>query len=68
MAGRLWADRSGFDFLQEEGIWASPSLLSKRIRGLFDVGKADHSPPSSAEVQNAWSYTSTVHTSSWREA
>jgi len=28
-------------------------------RGSFPGGKADHSPPSSAEVKNAWSYTST---------
>jgi hypothetical protein len=27
--------------------------------------EADHSSPSSAEVKNAWSYTSTPHTSSW---
>jgi hypothetical protein len=26
----------------------------------------DHSPLSSAEVKNAWSYTSAFHTSSWR--
>jgi hypothetical protein len=30
--------------------------------------KADHSPPSTAEVKNASSYTSTPHTSSWRGA
>jgi len=30
--------------------------------------EADHSPPSSAEVKNAWIYTSTTHTSSWRGA
>jgi hypothetical protein len=28
-------------------------------RGSFPGGKAYHSPPSSAEVKNAWSYTST---------
>jgi len=27
-------------------------------KGSFPGGKADHSPPSSAVVQNAWSYTS----------
>jgi hypothetical protein len=27
--------------------------------------EADHSPPSSAEVNNAWSYTSTPNTPSW---
>jgi hypothetical protein len=30
--------------------------------------EADHSPPSVAEVTNAWNYTSTLHTSSWRGA
>jgi hypothetical protein len=30
--------------------------------------EADHSRPSSAEVKNAWSYTSTPHTSSWSGA
>jgi hypothetical protein len=30
--------------------------------------EADHSPPSSVEVMNAWSYTSTHNTSSWRGA
>jgi hypothetical protein len=30
--------------------------------------EAGHSPPSSEEVNNAWSYTSTPHTPSWRGA
>jgi hypothetical protein len=30
--------------------------------------EADRSPASSAEVKNAWSYTSTPNTSSWRGA
>jgi hypothetical protein len=30
--------------------------------------KTDHSPPSSVEVKNAWSYTSTPNTPSWRGA
>jgi hypothetical protein len=30
--------------------------------------EADHSPPSSAEVKNAWSYTSTPPATSWRAA
>jgi len=30
--------------------------------------EADHSPPSSAEAKNAWSYTSIPNTSSWRGA
>jgi hypothetical protein len=30
--------------------------------------EADHSLPSSAEAKNAWSYTSSPHTPSWRGA
>jgi len=30
--------------------------------------EADHSPPSSVEVKNAWRYASTPYTSSWRGA
>jgi len=30
--------------------------------------EADHSPSSSAEVKNVWSYTSTPHTPSWSGA
>jgi hypothetical protein len=30
--------------------------------------EADHSPPPSAEVKNAWNYTSTPSTPSWRGA
>jgi hypothetical protein len=38
--------------------------VASRTRGSFPGGKAaggeaDHSPPPSAEVKNAWSYTST---------
>jgi hypothetical protein len=29
--------------------------------------EADHSPPTSAEVKNSWSYTSTSLNPSWRE-
>jgi hypothetical protein len=36
-----------------------PSYYPMDTRGCFPGGEADHSPPSSAEVQNAWSYTST---------
>jgi hypothetical protein len=39
-------------------------LASKGARGLYLVvrppmSEADHSPPSSVEIKNAWSYTST---------
>jgi hypothetical protein len=30
--------------------------------------KADHSPPTNAEVKNAWIYTHSPNTSSWRGA
>jgi hypothetical protein len=46
----------------------------KWVPGALSLGvkrpgrEADHSPPSSAEVKNAWNYTSTPNTSSWRGA
>jgi hypothetical protein len=46
-------------------LWDPPSLASNRYRGLFPReyrgpgSEANHSPPTSAEVKNAWSYTST---------
>jgi hypothetical protein len=45
-----------------------------RIQWAFFLGvkrpgsEADHSPPSSAEVKNAWSFTTTPPMSSWRGA
>jgi hypothetical protein len=45
-------------------LWDPLSLLSKGYQGFFLLGvkrprrEADHSPPSSTEVKNAWSYTS----------
>jgi hypothetical protein len=43
-----------------ERLWGPPSLLSTGYLGLKRPGReADHSPPSSAEVKNAWGYTST---------
>jgi len=43
-----------------------PGAFSLVLKGLGR--EADHSPPSSAEVKNPWSYTSTPNTSSWRGA
>jgi hypothetical protein len=48
----------------QTGSGAHPASYPVGTRGSFPSGKwpgceADHSPPSSAEVNNAWSYTST---------
>jgi hypothetical protein len=48
-------------------LWGPLSLLSNGYQGPFSPRvkrqgrEADHSPPSSAEVKNAWSYTSTQY-------
>jgi len=48
-----------------EGIIISIQPPTQWVPRAFSLGvkrpgrKADHSPPSSAEVRNAWSYTST---------
>jgi len=34
------------------------------VPGPLSLGEADYSPPSGAEVKNAWNYTSIPHTSS----
>jgi hypothetical protein len=65
----------GFNFRRELGIFlfttASRTALEPTqppiqwVPGAFSLGikrpgcEADHSPPSSAEVKNTWSYTST---------
>jgi hypothetical protein len=67
MNGGSSPDR-GWEFFSSpprpDRIWISPNLLSSGYQssslGLKrPVCEADHSPPSSAEVKNAWSYTST---------
>jgi len=64
-------DRSSIPGGGNEGIYillatASRSALKSHpasypggTGGLYPEGEADRSPPSSAEVKNAWSYTST---------
>jgi hypothetical protein len=42
--------------------WAQ-RILSLEVKWLWS--KVNHSPPPSAEIKNAWSYTSTPHTPSW---
>jgi hypothetical protein len=48
-----------------ERLWGPPSLLSNGYGGALSLGvkrpgrETDHSSPSSAEVKNAWRYTST---------
>jgi len=69
---KLRAGRSRFELRQTKRLLSSPSDphwlcdpsgLSNGNRRLLEVHlpgyEADHSPPSSAEVKNAWSYTST---------
>jgi hypothetical protein len=61
----------GYIMLGFERIWDSMGvvtlcLLASGYQGHFSRGKAtgreaDHSPSSSAEVKNAWNYTSTPH-------
>jgi hypothetical protein len=41
------------------------NLLSNGYQWLFPGCEADHSPPSSAEVKNAWRCTSTTYTPEW---
>jgi hypothetical protein len=59
--------------LIQNGSGAHPASYAMGTRG-FSLGlkqpglEADHSPPSSAEVKNAWSYTSIPNTSSRRGA
>jgi hypothetical protein len=61
---REWHDF--FSSLPRSGrLWGSPSLLSNRNQEHIPPGvkrpdrEPDHSPPSSAEVKNAWSYAFT---------
>jgi hypothetical protein len=50
------ASRSSVGLTQSPLEWV-PGALSPRLKR--PVRKSDHSPPSSAEVENAWSYTPT---------
>jgi hypothetical protein len=70
---RLLLGRQGFNSWQKQGLFlfSIPALGATQpptqwvLGGLFPRGlmrlerEADHSPPSSAEVKNAWSYIST---------
>jgi hypothetical protein len=73
-------DYRGFESRQGLGIFlfttvSRPALgPTQWVPGALYLGvkrpgsEADHSPPSSAEVKNVWSYISTSSTSSWRGA
>jgi hypothetical protein len=81
---RFRTGRSGLDSRQEQRIFffatASGPVLeffephTQRVPWSLSPGirrpgnKANHSPSSNAEVTNAWSYTSTLPTSSWRRS
>jgi hypothetical protein len=42
-------------------LWVTPNLLSNRGGGVLSLGReAEHSPPTSAEVNIMWFYTSTA--------
>jgi hypothetical protein len=67
------AGNFSFHHRVQNGSGAYPATYPMGTRGSFPGVKqpwceADHSPLSSAEVKNAWSYTSTPNTSSWRGA
>jgi len=52
--------RAGRPVPRPHWLWVPPSLLFYGYQGLFTpVAKLNHSPPSSAEVKNAWSCIST---------
>jgi hypothetical protein len=44
-----------------ERLWGHSASYAMDTRGFFPDREADHSPPASAEVKNAWSSTSTPH-------
>jgi hypothetical protein len=57
--------------LRVQAGFGAPSLLSNAYLGFFPRGvkrsgrETNHSSPPSAQVKNAWSYASTLQTSSW---
>jgi hypothetical protein len=59
-----WQEPEIFLFSElSDRLWGPPSLLFSRYRSSFAGVKwpgleVDHCPPSSAEVKNEWSYTS----------
>jgi hypothetical protein len=46
-------------FTTSDWLWGPPSILDSFPGGKAAGHEADHSPPCSAEVKNAWRYTST---------
>jgi hypothetical protein len=76
-------DDRGFESLQELGIFLFTPVSRSALRptqppiqwvsGALSLGvkrpsrEAGHSPPSTAEIKNAWSYISAPNTPSWRD-
>jgi hypothetical protein len=69
---RGFDSRQGQDFSLfcsvQNGSGAHPASYPISSGGFFSGGKADHSPPSSAEVKNSGTVPPLPHTSSWRGA
>jgi hypothetical protein len=67
---REFESREGLEIFSSppcpDRLWGPPSLLTNGYQGAFSLevkrpgSEADHPPSSSAEVKNAWSYTSTL--------
>jgi hypothetical protein len=64
------AEAGNFSLLHrvQTGSGAHPAPYPGGTRGSFPGCETDHSFPSSAEVKNAWRFTSIPNTSSWRSA
>jgi len=64
----------GFSFCSRvqtsPGAYTASDLMTNEesfLGGKWQGREGDHSPPRSVKIKNAWSYTSLLHTSSWRD-
>jgi hypothetical protein len=59
---RVWGQERNFLSLppHPDWPWGPANLLSNGYRAKWPACEADYSPPSSDEVKNEWSYTSTL--------